>query len=355
MKKHLSKLLSIVFPICFITSLAACGGDSKGNEENGGDTPNQVFNFSFTMHDPSTSAKYKYYEQLAEQTRIATNGGINITMYPGGTLVAGTDVAEGILSGAADIGWLYTGFFPGQFPLTEALLLPLIMENHVQGTNAFLDLYDEFPELQEELSMYKVLGIYCNPMAHIYTTQPVYSADDLTGMSLRCPAGVATDMLARWGATPILMGPGDVYQSVEKGVINGFSFEWSGVGSFNLQEVVNYCIEIPFYVGEFVIAMNLDKWNSLPEEYQAIMEEIWCSREASLGIAEVFVKDNELARNIGIEANVEIITPTEEQLASFQPAADQYISEWIENHTTDTFDAEQYFNRMIEVLEQYAP
>jgi len=338
---------------------AACSSNNKPSSTDGADStaanPDKVYEISFSMHDPATSAKLKYYQELADKTKAATNGGLKITIYPSGTLVAGTDAAEGVLSGATDMGWLFTAFFPGQFPILEAISLPMITDDSIVGTKVIQALYEESEELQAELSQYKILGIYCNPINYIYTADPVYTVSDLAGLTLRCPAGVVTDTVAAWGGTPILMGPGDMYQSIEKKVIGGYVFEWSGVGTYKLAEVTNYCTELPVNVGTFVVAMNIDKWNSLPEEYQQVIEEIWCTNEASLDLAQIFIDDMNVARDDAINnQGVTIITPTTEQIATFKPAAETYIKNWISSSSTSTFDAQAYYNTMIELIEEFS-
>ncbi len=359
MKRITKKFLALTLSACMLSALLTACGSSAPASTDGASTdsanPDKVYELSFTIHDPATSAKVAYYEDLAAQTLEATNGGVKITVYPGGTLVAATDVAEGVLTGAADMGWLYTAFFPGQFPLTEAISLPMILQDSIQGTKVFQGMYAQNTDLQEELSAYKVLGLYCNPMAYIYTTEPVNTMADLKGLTLRCPAGVATDMITAWGGTPILMGPGDVYQSIEKGVINGFTFEWTGTGSFNLSEVIDYVTEVPIYVGEFITAMNWDSYNALPADYQAAIDEIWCDNQTSLDLAQIFMDDAAVARTKATdELGVTIIEPTPEATAEFKAVADDYVTKWITDHTTSTFDAQAYYDSMIELANQNA-
>ena len=342
MKKRVLEIMVVLFLLNFV----ACGI---------GEAAERV-DLSFSIHDPAQSAKTQFYYRLADKAREVSDGRVNITVYPGGTLLAATDVAEGILSGAADIGWLFTTFFPGQFPITEVVTLPFILDNNITGAKVLHDLYRESEAMRNELSKYKVLQLYCNPINHIFSLEPIRTVSDLRGKTLRATAGVPTDMLTLWDANPILQGPGDIYQSIQRGVINAFVFEWSGVDGFNLGEVVNYCTEIPFYVGVFLCVMNLDKWNSLPEDVKAVLEEVWIGPnfQASMEMADIFYADMLHGRNRATQTqNVITITPTAEELATFKPAIDKYIAGWIQRMTTDTFDAQAYVNRVLELAEKH--
>lgn len=50
---------------------------------------------------------------------------MKITIYAGATLSAAADVADKVMAGAVDIGWLYTAYFADQCPLTDIINLPM--------------------------------------------------------------------------------------------------------------------------------------------------------------------------------------------------------------------------------------
>jgi TRAP-type C4-dicarboxylate transport system substrate-binding protein len=170
---------------------------------------------------------------------------------------------------------------------------------------------------------------------------------------MRAAAGVGTDMVRAWGGVPIMMGPGDIYQSIERGTIDGFVFEFTGIQSFRLSEVTKHYTELNFFVGPFIIAMNQDSFNALPKDLQQIiMEE--SGVKGSTIIAEAFeeVKWQSRARIIAEGGNV--IVPTEEVMAEFRVEADAYIEQWIQDRTTATFDARDFVNKTREAVARHA-
>lgn len=336
MKKRI--LAMFLMTALLVTLLSACGSkDSSGSNDSG--SAGKKYDLSFTIHDPATSAKVAKYQELCDQVYEQTDGAVKITIYPGGTLAAGTDAAEAVLKGTADMGWIFTTFFPGQFPLTDIATLPMMYEDNIQATTLLLDLYEQSEDLQKELSNYKVLGMSCNPINFIYTKdKPVNSMADMRGLNMRATAGVATDMVKGWGGSPALMGPGDMYEALNKGVLDGFMFEWSGFNSFNLYEVINYCTELSTFCGPFLVLMNKNTWNELPAEYQEVIDNVW-NREASLAVAQVFADDAATGRAKAIEEGVEIIALDEASAAEFQHVADNYVDQWVtDNNAQDYYD-----------------
>jgi TRAP-type C4-dicarboxylate transport system substrate-binding protein len=149
-------------------------------------------------------------------------------------------------------------------------------------------------------------------------------------MTMRAAAGVATDMMQILGADPVVMGPGDIYENVSKGVINGAVFEWSGLGAFKIPEVLKCYTEINITCNPFYTIMNIDAWNALPAEYQAAIDEIWGAPEVSTEFAGIFQDSFDTAREDAIaNYGAQIVEVSEADLAEFKAAAEEYSNSWI--------------------------
>ena len=161
-------------------------------------------------------------------------------------------------------------------------------------------------------------------------------------------------MIGAWGASAMSYGPGDIYEAMQKNVLDGFTFEYSGVKSFSLYEVCDYVTELEIMTGPFVTAMNLDSWNNLPEEYQEVLEEYfgWSLAEK---FAHLYEEDWKAGKELCKENDVEIIELTDEERATFQEAADDFIAKWVESNSTDSFDAQAYLDHAHELYDSFLP
>jgi TRAP-type C4-dicarboxylate transport system substrate-binding protein len=339
---------SLKIVLCAVLLFVLCGGAAQAADS---------FKFSFTTHDPVTSTQTKMHQQWADSIKEKTGGRVEITIYPGGSLSAATEALDAVKTGAADIGWIFTSFYPGQFPLTDVISLPLIgVSSPPQGTNVLWDLYADSDALRAELSKnnLKMLMMYGNPTSIIVTaSKPVKTVDDVKGLKLRAPAGTATEMMKAWNGTPIMMGPGDVYQSLEKGVLDGYIFEYTGINSFKLQEVSKYYTEVFIYSGPFLIMMNQDSFNSLPADIQKIIEDE-SGRAMSIALAEPFYKDFlDVRAKILTDGKGEIIEIKGDALAAFEAPAKDYIKQWAEKNKSASFDSQAYINKAQELVEKY--
>ena len=363
----MKKFLAVVLTSAMALSLEACGGGSSTSTESaaasgsssGSSTATaadgQVYEFSLSMHDPVTTSNAIYMQEWIDKVSEATDGHVKITLYGSATLSAATDIADNVANGAVDIGWLYTSYYAGQFPLSDVINLPFQgFGDPIVSTNVLWDLYENNTELEEEWGDYKLLMLYGNPgMILCSKDKPLTSVADLKGLSIRCPSGAITDVLLKWGANPITMSPPDIYEALEKNNISGYIFEPSGITNFSLQEQTTYYTDYQMYDGPFALIMNWDQWNSLPTEYQEAIDAI-SGKDASLGAAESFADAVEVARETITASGGQFVEIPEENLAEFQEAADEYASEWTEMYTTDSFDAAAYLANAKELAASYA-
>jgi TRAP-type C4-dicarboxylate transport system substrate-binding protein len=338
------------------TTAAPSGGESTTTTTAaaGGVPDLGDFEFSLSMHDPLTSNNAIFWQSWSDKIAAATDGHVKIVIYPSSQLAAAADVGEMVETGGVDIGWLFTPFYKGQFPLTEVASIPMVgFDNGSLATNVLWDLYDKYPELQKEWSRYKLLNMYGIP-ASIFGTvgKPIAAPEDVKGLVLRSPAGLVTDVVTKLGGSPVVMAPPDMYEALEKKNINGYIFEPAGIQNFKLQEVTDYFTDLPIYIGVFGIVMNWDKWNSLPPEYQQIIES-FSYREGSLAASADMQAAADKGHQVFIDAGAEWVTPTDEAKAAFEAVADEVAKTWPSTVKLAGFDAAAYMADALSILEKY--
>jgi len=355
MKLNVIRCIKITVTLsAFLLSMVAC---SSGNStsSSGSSTSNDGtakasgnYEFSLSLHDPATSSNGKFLQAWADNINKKTDGHIKITLYFSGSLAAAADVGEMVETGGVDIGWIYTSFYKGQFPLTEITAIPMGgFGDAVTTTRVMWDLYEKYDELRAEWANYKVLELYGAPgMIFASVNAPIDSPDDLKGLAMRSPAGPITTFLADLGANPVVMSPPDIYEALQKKNINSYIFEPAGITNFKLQEVTKYITDMPLYDGTFGLVMNWDKWNSLPPEYQKIIEDA-TQRAGSLAAAQAFNDASSESRKIIADAGCTWVTVTDENRAKFQKAADAVIAKWPEGVKKAGFNAAAYMNDAI--------
>ncbi len=368
--KKLRNLLIIMLSLVMTLALTACGGNGNaepdasepGTSAQPSDSGNQPdtntgdsFELTLSMHDPVTSSNGQFYQAWADAINEATDGHVTITLFGSSTLASAADVGDMVESGGVDIGWVYTSFYPGQYTLTDVLTIPLSgFGDPVVGTKVLWDLYEKYPELAAEWGSYKLLNLYANPgMIFCSSGAPVDSVDDLNGLVMRTPAGPITDYVDKLGASPIVMAPPDIYEAMQKNNISAYIFEPAGITNFALQDVTEYFTDMPLYDGAFGLVMNMDKWNSLPAEYQEAIMSV-SGKTGSISAAEDFENSAAAAKQVITDAGCTFVTVSDTDAAEFQAAADDIAAAWADKNTTSDFDAKAFLDEAVALAEQYA-
>lgn len=135
----------------------------------------------------------------------------------------------------------------------------------------------------------------------MYVKKPI-EKPDFTGLRLRV-SPVYTPLVEALGGAAVPMAPGDVYTALERGVVDGFGWTYTGIDIWGWQEVCKYVINHPFYSLDGAILINSDVWNKLPADVKAALEEIGAEVEGRVQefIQSRLSKEDERLAQLGVK------------------------------------------------------
>lgn len=108
---------------------------------------------------------------------------------------------------------------------------------------------------------------------HYITKKPLSgNTPSFKGLKLRSNPTLQNVVL-KLGGSPVTMSGGNVYTSLQKGVIDGAAWTLVGVKDFKWNEVADYMVRPTFGSITMMIMMNLNKYNSLPAEERRWIDE----------------------------------------------------------------------------------
>jgi TRAP-type transport system periplasmic protein len=205
-----------------------------------------------------------WIKQVAE----ATKDRVKIDVYPSQTLIKGIDMWKGVRTGIADMGWCVQGYWPDQTPLSDVMSLPFLpVTSAEKGSEVLWKLYEKFPSIQKEYGEIQPIVLHTtSPNFLVSSKKQVKTLEDIKGFKIRVLGGPPTEMAKALGAVPTLIPMPDMYQALDKGIVDGSAAPWEAVHSFRLYEVAKYYTEVPFYSAYFSVCTNKTKWESLPKD-----------------------------------------------------------------------------------------
>ena len=203
-----------------------------------------------------------------KQVEEATKGRVKIEVFPSQTLIKGIDMWKGVRTGIADMGWCVQGYWPDQTPLSDSISLPFLpIKTAEQGSEVLWKVYEKFPSMQKEYGEIQPIVLHTTSPNFLLTSKKqVKTLEDVKGLKLRTLGGPPIDMAKALGAVPTLIPMPDVYQSLDKGVVDGAVAPWEAIHGFRLYEVVKYYTLVPMYASYFSVCTNKAKWDSLPKD-----------------------------------------------------------------------------------------
>ncbi len=236
-------------------------------------------------------------KNLSRYIEEMSNGRIKTHVYGAGELVPAFEVFDAVSQGVADAGHGAAYYWKGKIP-SSIFFTAVPFGMTAQEMNAWF-YYGGGLELWREayapFNLVPFPGGSTGVQMGGWYNREICSLDDLKGLKMRIP-GLAGDVFTRAGGTSVRIPGGEVYTSLQTGVID--AAEW--VGPYNdlalgLQEVAKYY----YYPGwhepgamlEFIV--NRDSLEALPDDLQAIVK--YATRAANQDMLDEFTARNNTA------------------------------------------------------------
>ena len=216
-----------------------------------------------------------FIEPWAEALKERTNGQVEVEIYPAGSAFGHVaKQLDQVRAGVVDIAHGLTGIPRGRMPRTLIMDMPFLVETADAASRTLWDLYQD-GDIAEDYKGLKVLALHAHNAGLIHTRGvQVTSMEDLEGLRLRTPSQAISMMLEALGANPVGMPPTEVYENLQKGVLDGNVFPYEAVHGFKLYEVLDYHLDARAYTTSFYFVMNQQRFDSLPEDVQAAIDEL---------------------------------------------------------------------------------
>ncbi len=235
--------------------------------------------FSFNLQSflpAQATIPSKIIDVWADQIEETSGGRIEIKRFASMQLGGKPpELIDQVIDGVIDITWNVVGYTPGRFPSTEVFELPFLVTDARAASSAYWQMMQEHME-DSEFKDVKMLGVWVHGPGVIHANKEVRTPADFNGMKIRGASRQVNALLKQLGATPVGMPVPAVPEALSKGVIDGTTIPWEVTLALKSSELVNHHTEFTgpmMYTLTFVLAMNWDKFNSLPEDLRKVVEE----------------------------------------------------------------------------------
>lgn len=211
------------------------------------------------------------FKKIVEQK---SGGRLKVDLYPSNQLGKEREQFEGVKLGTIEMCWIAEGPVAGFFPEIMVLGIPYLYSSEAA---AFRSLDGPFGKaLMEEMRKktgVRVLGNGENGFRHFSTRDKVVkSAEDLKRLKIRVmESPVYMSMVTSLGANPVPINWGEVYMSLQQGVVDGWEAPISLIESAKFYEITKHVIMDGHIYSFLPLVINDKFFLSLTPEFQSLL------------------------------------------------------------------------------------
>ncbi len=304
-------------------TLSGCGGDGTAED--------QVYLIKFPHVTAPGTPKGQTAQRFKEQAEARFPGRVAVEIYPSSQLMNDDDSLEALAFGEIQMIAVSLSKFDRLTHAFQIFDLPFLFPSL-----AAVESFQSGPAgqaLLTELTDKGFLGLafWHNGMKQFSAPRPLLVPADADGLKFRImESDVLQAQVQAIGGNPQKMALGEVYQALQTGAIDAQENTWSNIYSSKFYEVQDYVMESNHgYIG-YLVAVNPQFWQRLPDDIRLGLEEV-LAEVTEWGNAQAEVINQEARAKVAAAGRGEIIDLTPEQLAQWQevmrPVWDQFAAD----------------------------
>ena len=263
-------LLALLGSVCLILVLAAV---IPFTAEGATPAPKPI-TIKVAFIETMTSITYLKTVEYAKKVEARSDGRLHFEFYPANQLVPANQMFQSLKVGAIDMNACHMGLFAGIEPMIAGFQLPFGYLNRDHGWAAWQAGQKELLEKALLKHNQKVLALSCPTLrggALFSRKFSVKGPKDLKGRKIRVGGIEQSQMIAACGGAPVTMPASEYYEALERGTIEGVITGVEMSIDRSMYEVCDNLCLFDFDWAFTYFAMNLDLWNKLSPDLQAIL------------------------------------------------------------------------------------
>lgn len=279
---------------------------------------------------PLTSHLGQNLQLFKEEVEKTSNGDIAVEIYDSAQLYKDKEVPAAVGSGAIEMGVASLTRYVGDVPAVDIFYQPFLFDTEEKvraavapGSPVRGPLDDAIAETGSTVLWWQAYG----GAIMLSNGGPVKTPADMKGKKVRVFGKTLGDFVTSAGGAPTLISGSEQFLAYQRGTVDIGMTGVSGVKSRKLWEVMDTITVTNHADIEFIVVVNTDFWNGLPEDHRALIQ-------AAALKAESDVRDRMSQIEAGAYAAAEengmtVYAPTADEFAAWkavsQPVYDAYI------------------------------
>ncbi len=311
MKKTLTPIAALMISAACVTTASACDMTLRSSDTH-----------------PDGYPTVEAVKSMAKEVEAKTDGRICIEVYPSAQLGEEKDTIEQTQLGVIDMVRASFGTFNDIVPETQLFSLPYLFRS-VEHQHHVLDgpIGAEVGKAFEAHDLVQLANYDAGSRSFYNSEHPIKSIDDLQGMKFRVMQNdVFVDMMKAIGANATPMPYGEVYSSIQTGVIDGAENNWPSYDSSGHFEVAPYYTQDQHLMVPELVAMSLTTWNKLSPEDQKVIKA--AAKNSETLERKLWAEQEKKSEDKVEAAGVKVVKDIDKQpfIDAMKPVYDKYVT-----------------------------
>ena len=264
---------------------------------------------------------------FADKVREYTDGAIDITVHPGGSLFGGGDIKRAIQTGQVPIGERFMSAHANEAPLLGWDNLPFLATTYEDNAKLWAVAKDT---VNAQLADLNLVALYTCPWPGqgFYFNKEVGSSADTQGIKFRSYNSATATFAEELGMIPVQIEAAELSQALATGVASAFISSGSTGYDRKVWEHLSHYYKVNAWLPRNYVMVNTQVWEGLDAEVQAGIQ-----KAADETAASCAAKSAELANFYFEELEKNGMTVEDagpEFLAELEAIGAKMTAEWLE-------------------------
>lgn len=341
MKKYVNRMFMFVLVLLLVAGCSSNSGggspsgntdSSQGSAGTGSQTPaanaggsGEKVTLKLGHVWPESEIHAQAVLKFADEVEQKSGGSLVIEVFGNSTLGSDGELLEGLKVGTADIWIGGAGTLNSSSATAKIFTVPFMFDDQAHFDKVYSgEVGQTISDKIAAESGYKVLSYWTRGARWLTVNKEVNTPEDLAGLKIRVPDNpVFIKSFQRLGAAPTPMAFGEVFTSLQQGVIDGQENPLSLIHSSKFNEVVKYLVKTEHVREPISMVISESKFNSLSAEHQQILLEAANGAGKQYAADEVIAGDSQFVQLLQ-DGGMTLVEP---DIAKFQEKLAGFVEE----------------------------
>jgi C4-dicarboxylate-binding protein DctP len=282
-----------------------------------------------TLQLPIKSHLGQNLEAFEQEVEAASNGELQVEIYPAAQLYKDSEVPQAVSSGAIEMGVASITRFAGTIPAVDIFYVPFMFTNEDMVRKAVAPdspirsaLDDAILDTGARVLWWQAYG----GAIMLSKGGPLKTPADIKNKKVRVFGKTLGEFVTATGGVPVLTSGSEQYVAYQRGTVDAGMTGVSGVQSRKLWQVMDTITVTNHADVEFLVLINEEFWQGLPAEQQEIIAT--AARKVEADLRDKMAKIESDAFAAAKAEGMGVYVPTAEEMAAWREASAPVVEQY---------------------------